>query len=207
MSDIDPSTRRTTPGPHPTRTVGGAGMRNAIERCSSSAPSRSIPAMPLASFRSSIGARWNCGAANRSSGDTDKRFCGSFKLFRPDGTYMPHDQCPMAEVVAGTLSEACRRGSAHRAARRLADHRHREYPAAEESTRRRHRRHQLFLRHHIAQADRGRPAPEPRGRHADAAGQYAPAPGRRFFAAAARHPGCRHRDHRRPDGKHPVARG
>ena len=40
-------------------------------------------------------------------GDTDKRFCGSFKLFRPDGTYMPHDQCPMAEVVAGTLSEAC----------------------------------------------------------------------------------------------------
>ena len=39
-------------------------------------------------------------------GDTDKRFCGSFKLFRPDGTYMPHEQCPMAEVVAGTLSEA-----------------------------------------------------------------------------------------------------
>ena len=39
-------------------------------------------------------------------GDTDKRFCGSFKLFRPDGTYMPHEQCPMAEVVAGTLAEA-----------------------------------------------------------------------------------------------------
>ena len=39
-------------------------------------------------------------------GDTDKRFCGSFKLFRPDGTFMPHEQCPMAEVVAGTLAEA-----------------------------------------------------------------------------------------------------
>lgn len=39
-------------------------------------------------------------------GDTDKRFCGSFKLFRPDGTYMPHEECPMAEVVAGTLAEA-----------------------------------------------------------------------------------------------------
>jgi PAS domain S-box-containing protein len=38
-------------------------------------------------------------------GDTDKRFCGSFKLFRPDGTDMPHEQCPMAEVVAGTLAE------------------------------------------------------------------------------------------------------
>ncbi len=39
-------------------------------------------------------------------GDTEKRFCGSFRLFRPDGTYLPHDQCPMAAVVAGTLSEA-----------------------------------------------------------------------------------------------------
>jgi two-component system CheB/CheR fusion protein len=38
-------------------------------------------------------------------GDTDQRFCGSFKMFRPDGRYMPHEQCPMAEVVAGTLSE------------------------------------------------------------------------------------------------------
>jgi len=34
-------------------------------------------------------------------GDTDERFCGSFKMFRPDGTFMPHNQCPMAEVVSG----------------------------------------------------------------------------------------------------------
>ena len=27
------------------------------------------------------------------------------KLFRPDGTFMPHAQCPMAEVVTGKLSE------------------------------------------------------------------------------------------------------
>ena len=39
-------------------------------------------------------------------GDTDERFCGSFKLFRPDGSFMPHERCPMAEVVAGTISEA-----------------------------------------------------------------------------------------------------
>ena len=39
-------------------------------------------------------------------GDTDERFCGSFKLFRPDGTFMPHEQCPMAEVVSGKISEA-----------------------------------------------------------------------------------------------------
>jgi signal transduction histidine kinase/ActR/RegA family two-component response regulator len=40
-------------------------------------------------------------------GDTDERFYGSFKLFRPDGRFMPHEECPMAEVVAGTLPEAC----------------------------------------------------------------------------------------------------
>ena len=34
-------------------------------------------------------------------GDTDKRFCGSFKLLRPDGSFMPHRHCPMAEVVSG----------------------------------------------------------------------------------------------------------
>jgi PAS domain S-box-containing protein len=39
-------------------------------------------------------------------GDTDERFCGSFKLYRPDGTFMPHEQCPMAEVVNGKISEA-----------------------------------------------------------------------------------------------------
>jgi PAS domain S-box-containing protein len=38
-------------------------------------------------------------------GDTDERFCGSYKLFRPDGSFMPHELCPMAEVVSGKLSE------------------------------------------------------------------------------------------------------
>jgi hypothetical protein len=37
-------------------------------------------------------------------GDTGEHFCGSYKLFRPDGTFTPHDQCPMAEVVSGKLS-------------------------------------------------------------------------------------------------------
>jgi two-component system, chemotaxis family, CheB/CheR fusion protein len=38
-------------------------------------------------------------------GDSDQRFCGSFKMFRPDGSYMPHDQCPMATVVSGKTQE------------------------------------------------------------------------------------------------------
>lgn len=41
-----------------------------------------------------------------ASGDTDERFCGSFKLFRPDGSFMPHHEGPMAEVVSGKISEA-----------------------------------------------------------------------------------------------------
>jgi two-component sensor histidine kinase len=39
-------------------------------------------------------------------GETDERFCGSFKLFGPDGCFMPHEQCPMAEVLSGKISEA-----------------------------------------------------------------------------------------------------
>jgi PAS domain S-box-containing protein len=39
-------------------------------------------------------------------GDTDERFCGSYRLSRPDGSFMPHDQCPMAEVVSGKIPEA-----------------------------------------------------------------------------------------------------
>ena len=36
-------------------------------------------------------------------GDTDERFCGSLSLFRPDGSVMPHPECPMAEVVSGKI--------------------------------------------------------------------------------------------------------
>jgi two-component system CheB/CheR fusion protein len=39
-------------------------------------------------------------------GDTDERFCGSHKMYRPDGTFMPHEICPMANVLSGTIPEA-----------------------------------------------------------------------------------------------------
>src|SRR5688572_29013503 len=38
-------------------------------------------------------------------GETDERFCGAFKLLRPDGSHMPHDECPMAHVVNGAIAE------------------------------------------------------------------------------------------------------
>jgi len=40
-----------------------------------------------------------------AQGDTDERFCGSFRMLRPDGTFMPHEQCPMAEVLSGKITE------------------------------------------------------------------------------------------------------
>jgi PAS domain S-box-containing protein len=38
-------------------------------------------------------------------GDDSERFCGSIRMFRPDGSFMSHDQCPMAWVVSGKVSE------------------------------------------------------------------------------------------------------
>lgn len=38
-----------------------------------------------------------------ASGDTDERFCGSFKMYRPDGSFVPHEQCPMGDVLCGKV--------------------------------------------------------------------------------------------------------
>ncbi len=32
-------------------------------------------------------------------GDPEERFCGSFRMYRPDGGLMPHRECPMADVL------------------------------------------------------------------------------------------------------------
>jgi len=37
-------------------------------------------------------------------GETEERFCGSYRLLRPDGSFLPHEQCPMAEVVTGKIA-------------------------------------------------------------------------------------------------------
>jgi two-component system CheB/CheR fusion protein len=39
-------------------------------------------------------------------GDTDERFCGSYKMHLPDGTYIPHERCPMAEVLSAGIAAA-----------------------------------------------------------------------------------------------------
>jgi PAS domain S-box-containing protein len=37
-------------------------------------------------------------------GDPDERFCGSYRMFRPDGSPLPHNQCPMADVLRTGVS-------------------------------------------------------------------------------------------------------
>ena len=39
-------------------------------------------------------------------GESDERFCGSFKLFDTDGGFVSHEQRPMADVLSGTIAEA-----------------------------------------------------------------------------------------------------
>jgi PAS domain S-box-containing protein len=36
-------------------------------------------------------------------GDRDERFCGAFKLYYPDGTYLPHDETPVAACLKDGL--------------------------------------------------------------------------------------------------------
>lgn len=64
-----------------------------------------LPAAVYTVDRSGVITSYNARAAElwgRSPvrGDPQERFCGSLRLFRPDGSPLPHDQCPMAQVLA-----------------------------------------------------------------------------------------------------------
>ncbi len=39
-------------------------------------------------------------------GDDGESYCGSLKLYRPDGSLLPHQRCPMAEVLKGRVPAA-----------------------------------------------------------------------------------------------------
>ncbi len=39
-------------------------------------------------------------------GDASERFCGSFKMYRTNGSFMPHAECPMAVVLSGKAKGA-----------------------------------------------------------------------------------------------------
>ena len=75
-------------------------------------PGRLFEQLPFAIYvcdRDGLVLRYNRRAAElwgRSPklGDPDERFCGSYRMFRPDGSLLPHHQCPMADVLRTGVS-------------------------------------------------------------------------------------------------------
>jgi PAS domain S-box-containing protein len=75
-------------------------------------PGRLFEQLPFAIYvcdRDGLVLRYNRRAAElwgRSPklGDPEERFCGSYRMFRPDGSPVPHHQCPMADVLRTGIS-------------------------------------------------------------------------------------------------------
>jgi PAS domain S-box-containing protein len=75
-------------------------------------PARLFEQFPFAIYvcdRDGLVLRYNRRAAElwgRSPklGDPNERFCGSYRMFRPDGSLLPHHQCPMADVLRTGVS-------------------------------------------------------------------------------------------------------
>ena len=75
-------------------------------------PGRLFEQLPFAVYvcdRDGLVLRYNRRAAElwgRSPklGDPNERFCGSYRMFHPDGSLLPHHQCPMADVLRTGIS-------------------------------------------------------------------------------------------------------
>src|SRR5882757_11577966 len=86
------------------------GLRNGEEAFE--VPARRFEQLPFAVYlcdRDGLVLRYNRRAAElwgRSPipGDPNERFCGSYRMFRPDGSLLPHHQCPMADVLRTGVS-------------------------------------------------------------------------------------------------------
>jgi len=75
-------------------------------------PARLFEQLPFAIYicdRDGLVLRYNRRAAelwgqSPKLGDPNQRFCGSYRMYRPDGSPLPHHECPMAEVLRGGIS-------------------------------------------------------------------------------------------------------
>ena len=75
-------------------------------------PARLFEQLPFAVYvcdRNGLVLRYNRRAAelwgrSPKPGDPNERFCGSYRMFRPDGSLLPHHQCPMADVLRTGIS-------------------------------------------------------------------------------------------------------
>ena len=93
-------------------------------------PGRLFEQLPFAVYvcdRDGLVLRYNRRAAElwgRSPklGDPDERFCGSYRMFRPDGSLLPHHQCPMADVLRTGISVRNRKSTSSDLTARAASH-------------------------------------------------------------------------------------
>jgi len=68
---------------------------------------RSLDALPVAAYlcdATGVIQQYNRRAADLwgrrpQAGDSTERFCGAYKLYRPDGTFLAHYHCPMGEAL------------------------------------------------------------------------------------------------------------
>jgi PAS domain S-box-containing protein len=82
------------------------------ERRAFELPGRLFEQLPFAVYvcdRDGLVLRYNHRAAELwgrapKLGDPNERFCGSYRMFRPDGSLLPHHQCPMADVLRTGVS-------------------------------------------------------------------------------------------------------
>src|SRR3954468_10149995 len=75
-------------------------------------PARLFEQLPFAVYvcdRDGLVLRYNRRAAelwgrSPTHGDPNERFCGSYRMYRADGSLLPHHQCPMADVLRTGVS-------------------------------------------------------------------------------------------------------
>ena len=69
-------------------------------------PVRSICATQTASSGNTIVAPLNCGEANPVKMEKSRDSAAAYKMYYPDGRYMPHEECPMARALRGEKLKA-----------------------------------------------------------------------------------------------------
>jgi two-component sensor histidine kinase len=120
MSDISsetPSflsrqTERTSDGIDAVANAAGVVLDLRDEEQAFDLPARLFQQLPFAIYvcnRDGLVVKYNLRAAELwgrvpKLGDPNERFCGSYKMFRPDGSLLPHHECPMADVLRTGVS-------------------------------------------------------------------------------------------------------
>jgi len=113
---MKPVEKEPTEAPNRERTGGNAALREPAEAALRESEDRYrtlFDLCPVAVYScdaSGVIKRFNRRAVDLwgrepATNETDERFCGSFRLFGPDGRFMPHERCPMAEVISGKIAQ------------------------------------------------------------------------------------------------------